>query len=742
MHDILKKTLDKKYLLFILILYTVLSGLLLNADLPIIDEGPCYFLLSKSILSGEGYNNMFYPNNPSNIEYPPFYPLFLVIISMVFPKTIVGLKMLSILFGIGSLIIIYSLFCADCQRALNDKYHKLPCNYCWGLLLIICTSPLFIAYSVRVVAEMSYLFLSLTTIFLLEKYTRQDNSNKLYFWGGTITLIFALYTKTLGLSLATAVFVYFFIKKKYKDLVIISGLSGFCFLPWIIRNILVSGVPTQYLDAIVSGYKVSSLSLPKLIFWNGVHYGQAVRYILLPGCFLSKLSWYLPSLFSLVNERMYFKFVFIRSFSMFLVGGAAFGFYFKARKKISLVEIYILCYFLMLLLCPYDFFINDGNKYLYQVMPFLVYYFISGLFGFSQKITFLHFHVKKTIGCFLILIMTIPNLICDFYLIKGNMNYLINCKNFPREERIDYYAPWFNIYFMAAFWVKEKLPPDACIMHSFPYTFYLYSRHKTISLYLDKNAVKNNLQDIREGNAGYIAVGTQREEKMVQELNRVSKNYIFMPLISFIRVVGKNKLSGFSKIYKIISVKPRMKLLYQEGSYFYNNKNYKQATLKFKEALQISPDLAGYYNLGIIYEKRGMVREAIRMYESALKNEPNFQVVENRLNILYQREVLKQNTHDLAEYKKLGDYYLENHDYSKAISTYTKCLQMSREQASMDKDKREPDISLIYYNLGKAYFSWGNYEQAKQKFKKSLKINPDFEYNVKHYVKLIDRLKK
>ncbi len=737
----LKNILSNKYFLFILIFYIIFSGLLLNTDLPVFDEEPYYFLLSKSIFSGEGYNNIFYPHNPPNVEYPPFYPLLISLVLMFFPQGILELRIISVLFGVGSLVVMWFLFFNNLQTTYNNKSQKPILNYYWILLFFIGTNPFFLSYSVRIIAEKCYLFFSLITIFLLEKYISKSNSNKLYFWMGGATLILAFYTKTLGLSLVMAILLYFFIKKRYKDFFLMSGLFIFFVSPWIIRNILVSGVPSEYLSSIVSGYKIYSVNILKLILWNMVQYGQSIKYILFPGCFLSKLIWYFPDMFSLINKGEYFNFPFPGLCSVFLGGVLLFGFYFNTRKNPSLMTSYMLFFFLMLLLCPPDFILNDGNKYLYQMLPFLAYYFVSGLFFINQEVKFLSVGIKRTIICLVGLILIMPNLICDFHLIKGNINRLLNCKNLPMEEKVDYYASWFNVYFMAAAWIKEKVPSDTCIMHNVPYTFYLYSRHKTISLYLDKNAIKNNLQDIRDGNAGYIAVGTPMEEKVVEELNKVSENYIFMPLISFIRVVGKNKLGGFSKICKIISVKPRIKLLYQEGSYFYSNKNYKQAILKFKEALQISPDLAGYYNLGIIYEKIGMITEAIKMYKSALKKEPNFQIVENRLNVLCQREFVKQNTHNLAGYKKLGDYYFKNHDYLEAMDAYTKCLEINDKLKLMDNDKKTMDISSVYYNLGKTYFTQGNYEKAVEEFKKSLRINPELKYKVKHYMKLINRLK-
>lgn len=742
--------LNNKGFIVIVILYTILSGLLLNADLPIVDEEPFYFLLSKSIVSGQGYRDIFYPGNPFNTEYPPFYPSLMALVLMVFPNNMVCLKIISILFGIASLVIIYSFFCAKYD---NIEKTNLPLNSNGAkpkifklqtttinkflLLLFVCTNPLFLSYSVRIVAEMGYLLFSLISIFFLEKYSGKDNSNKSYLLIGIISLIFAFYTKMMGLSLVLAILLYFFIKKKYKEFWLIGGISFFCFSPWIIRNILVSGLPMDYLTSIISGYKTSSSSMPKLIFWNIINYGYSIKDIFLPGCFLDKLTWELPSLFSLLNRENYFSLPFPALFSIFLISIIFFGFYLKTRKRLSLVTIYVLCYLAVLLLCPYNFFLSDGKRYLYQILPFLTYYFVSGLSGI-EKIRFLHCNIKKIIIGFFVLIVIIPNLMCDIHLIKGNINYLLNYRNLSKEEKADYYAPWFNVYFLAASWVKERLPLSACIMHYSPYTFYLYSGHKTIWFPLREQIVKENLEHIKEKEVDYIIIGTKEKRDLVKKLNMVSNSFVFIPIVSFVKGHWQE---GFSLVYKIISVDPKIKKLYQEGGYYYVKKDYNQARLRFEKALKFSVDLVGYYNLGIVYEKMGLINEAISMYQKALKIEPNFQIVENRLNILCQQEFLRRDGENLIGYKKLGDCYLKNYDYREAIDCYAKYLEISKKQG-VSGDKRRREILLVHYNLGKAYLNQGDYSKTIKEFKKSFKETPEFKYKIKHYIKVAKQLKK
>ncbi len=740
---------NKKCFIFIIILYTILSGLLLNADPPIVDEEPFYFLLSKSIVSGEGYRDIFYPDNPFNTEYPPFYPSLMALVLMVFPNTMICLKILSILFGIVSLVIMYSFFSVkygnteNTNSLLNSngtkpKIFKLQATTInkFLLLLFVCTNPLFLSYSVRIVAEMGYLLFSLITIFFFEKYSGQNNSNKSYLSIGIISLILAFYTKMMGLSLVLAVLLYFFIKKKYKEFWLIGGISFFCFSPWIIRNILVSGLPMDYLTSIISGYKIYSSSIPKLIFWNIIHYGYSIKDIFLPGCFLDELTWELPSLFSLLNRENYFSLPFPALFSILLIGIIFFGFYRTIRKKISLITIYVLCYLAVLLLCPYNFFLSDGKRYLYQILPFLAYYFVNGLSGI-EKIRFLHFNIKKTIISFFVLIVIIPNLMCDIHLIKGNINYLLNYRNLSKEEKADYYAPWFNVYFLAASWVKERLPLNACIMHYFPYTFYLYSGHKTIWFPLREQIIGETLEHIKDKEVDYIVIGTKEKRNLVKKLNMVSNNFVFIPIVSFVKGHGQE---GFSLVFKIISVDPKVKKLYQEGGYYYVKKDYDQAILRFEKALKFSLDLVGYYNMGIVYEKMGLINESISMYKKALKIEPNFRIVENRLNILDQQEFLRREGENLIGYKKLGDCYLKNHDYREAIDCYSQSLQISKKQG-VSGDKRRREILLVHYNLGKTYLGQGNYDKAIEEFKKSFKEAPEFKYKIRHYIKVANKLR-
>jgi tetratricopeptide (TPR) repeat protein len=165
--------------------------------------------------------------------------------------------------------------------------------------------------------------------------------------------------------------------------------------------------------------------------------------------------------------------------------------------------------------------------------------------------------------------------------------------------------------------------------------------------------MNENLELIKSKNVDYIVIGTIEGEKMVKGLNGISEDLVFLPIHSSINCIEKNKLNGVSIIYKIIVLNSKIKQLYQEGSYYYNKKDYSQAICKFKEALKSGSTLLGYYNMGVVYEKIGLINESINMYKKALEMEPHFQRVENKLNIFYSKQFLKQQGESLKGYKQL-----------------------------------------------------------------------------------------
>jgi len=122
------------------------------------------------------------------------------------------------------------------------------------------------------------------------------------------------------------------------------------------------------------------------------------------------------------------------------------------------------------------------------------------------------------------------------------------------------------------------------------------------------------------------------------------------------------------------------------------NLDWKDNFTLWSKTVKDSPKSSrAYYNLGIVYEKRGWYNRAINAYKQAMRNGVNSEIL-----------------------LRLGNMYYREKQYNKAISQYKHALEI------------DPIYELAHYNLGVVYEKMSWYDQAIDKFKETLKLDPDF----------------
>ena len=751
----------KRYFLFILILFTFGGCLLLNPDIPMDGDCPYYLILAQSIASGQGYKDIYYPGNPPNTSYPFFYPLLLSLILVFFPKTVIGLKFISVIFGAASLVAIYILF--------SDKYHKdarninpslsngalkpITCNFVhhpwgtwnWLLLLLVATNLWFLGFSALIMTEMVYIFFSLMTLLLLEKYGEQSRPFDKTLFIAAFSMAITFFTKPIALSISVAVFAHFMIKREYRKGFLLIGLWFLLISPWIYRNIVISKTEAScnYFIQFISNRQLSIINFLKVILCNIADYWRAISTVLLPGWFLNdvphyEVSSYLVFLYGLMNKlKPVYSLLpsgLVAVINLFFSITIIFGFLYQIKKK-RLMGMYVLFYLIILMLLHPMFCFYSRNRYLLCLLPFLLYYFLTGFFLFLEK--FRHFKpIVNGLGAFVILIIFGSNIIPDFGLIKGNMNYMLSYKHLSNMERKDYYDFWYVDYFLAADWLKKNTPLSAIIMHYYPPAFYLCSNRKTVFFDIpstgpyNKRGLEEIKSTIEREKVNYIITKTEEEEKIVFMLNYQCRNTIFVPFVEF--KSGDERY--LIRVYKVVEINPLVKLENVQGVFWFNKGKCDTAIQEFKKALKLKPNFIGYYNLGNVYERKGLVKKAKRMYRKALELEPNYEICKNVLNIISQREVIKQYPNDILALEKLGKYYLKNHNYFSAMEVFMEIL------------KRDPNLATAYYNLGIAYINTdgdeGAYIWAIEKFRKAVKFEPTLRYKARHYIKVACKKEK
>ena len=783
----------RRYFVFILLLFLLMSISLLNSDLPFLNnDSPFYLMLARSISLGEGYRDLYYPGNPFHVECPFFYPLLLALILKIFPGNIIALKLVSILFGLASLVAIYILFSDKYRRLQSAKFGSWSASGGLGfgslnwLLLLTSTNLWFLSFSTGIVPEIPYLFLSLVALILLNKYEQCSKIFDKYLFITVFTLAITFFTRSIGLALVMATGIYFLIiKGEHKKGFCLVGLWSFSVLPWIIWMTLTSpyAVSKNYIGQFIYGHKESFISIFRAIIWNITHYWQVISSLLLPDFFLPKLTEevsYFPFLYGLINKRVeYFSIKslpvlsFFLSFIIFTV--TIIGFIYQFKKK-RLTEIYILCYLSIVFVFPPWFFVESGNRFFIPLLPFVLYYFFIGLFllvnlfkyqmpdtrcqtpdarhkGLQKRGSRYRKFPIEFVTCFVLLT---ANLMPIFWLIKSNLRYLANYKYLSLEERKDYYPTWFMDRFMPARWIRKNTSPGAIFMYIFPPPFYLATERKTV--YFTETPCPERKRDlaeiasiIKEKEVNYIVTVTIKEEEIVGQLNQRMEDMVFFPLVQF------ESTDEMIKIYKVSGINPEAKTANQEGVNWYLKTDFNKAKKHFKQAIGISPHPLEYFNLGQCDEKEGKIDEALFAYEKAVKLEPNYELIKDRINIIRQEEKLKDNLNNPLEYMKLGRLYLKNYKFiNSAISLFKKALSL------------DPTVALIHYELGRAYIIDEAYDVALTELRTALKllsplsplgrgrkgegspgysnmrelVDSNLKYKIKHYIRVAKQKKK
>ena len=715
------------YLFLILLFYLICSFLLISPDFPIGGDNDELYLLGRSIANKHCYQDIYYHSCPPHAKQPFLYPLILALGQLLFGENVIFLRLISVFFGLGSLIFIYFFF-----------KKKIIFSHLLFILFFTATNPWFLVSSVSFANEIVYLFFSFLVLVIFEKHEDQKKFLPMLIF----FLISIFFTKCIGFSLVTAVFFYFIIKKRYKQAFLIMGLWSCFVLPWIVRNMVVSSsaISKSYMQQFSmglsnNGYAHVMISMGKRIFSHIFFYWQAVPKLIFPGYFSGVAEFgfikqrCFPMAYSLMNNTGLFLAPAPYPFFSFLISvvlGAILiiGMLFKINKKSNrLFSLYIFLYLAILLVFPEGY---EDVRYLFPLVPFILYYMINGvLFFVSGKGRFF-----KLAGIILIILVHFYyNLIPITEIIYNNIAYLANYRNLSWEEKADYNDFWKGQCFIAAPWVEKNIPFNEVIVSAWPPAFYLYSKRQGdffeyIPCWPDRRTPEEIKFAIEEGNAAYFVIRTQKEEKLLQKLDAECSNLIFVPLVIMFKpdaVFTKN----IDRVYKIARVSSRIKVFFKKGIHYFEENNYSKAILEYKETIKVNPDFFdSYYRMGLCYEKEGLFKEACRLYEKAIELQPNYEMAKNRLNFLYQKELIKNNSNDAKEYLLFGNICLKNYDFVNAVNGFKKAIEIN------------PDLPEVYYKLGIVYTYEQKFGLAILYFKKAMEINSCWANKAKHQIKV------
>jgi len=141
------------------------------------------------------------------------------------------------------------------------------------------------------------------------------------------------------------------------------------------------------------------------------------------------------------------------------------------------------------------------------------------------------------------------------------------------------------------------------------------------------------------------------------------------------------------------------------GFIYFKKDAFQDAIAEYKKALEINPDsIKGLLSLAFIYEKNNMYKEAIEEYSLALELDPNHQEAQQALGgakaISQIKEKLKSAPNDAQAYINLGHIYYARGMYKEALDSYNSALQYDPQnnlaktsaEKAVKRLERPPDI--------------------------------------------------
>jgi type IV pilus assembly protein PilF len=202
---------------------------------------------------------------------------------------------------------------------------------------------------------------------------------------------------------------------------------------------------------------------------------------------------------------------------------------------------------------------------------------------------------------------------------------------------------------------------------------------------------------------------------------------------------------------------------YTRGLSYLQEKNLELASVEFNRSIETDKNYKrSYYGLGIISDYQGKFEDAQKYYQKAIDLDPDFSEAYNALGVIYFKQqkwekaiesfnkalANKLYTTPHIPLINLGDLYMAQKDYPKAIEAYSESKQFANlefttqklgtalfEAGRVKEAIREfqdgvamaPQDATMRFSLAVAFLKNGNKKSALSEFKKVAELAPKSE---------------
>ncbi|MEO0101353.1 MAG: hypothetical protein ABIK84_03040 [candidate division WOR-3 bacterium] len=462
-----KKGIFKAKNLFLLSFILILFFLLLNFDGRYFLGGDNirYLILAEALISGQGYRDIYEPASPPHTTYPPGFPLLLVPFLFLFNHHYPLLNTLPLILALLSVFLFFHL--------LKIEGREKPPFFILASLLLVSLSPIFLEYSHTLLSEMPFLFFTLLAFYLFRRFELKPSFLFLLF--SFFSLIFSVFLRTAGIGILPAFFFYLLSKRRYKEILILIGIFLIFFTPYLLRNLHL-GKGSGYLE---------------LFTYKNPYAPEEGRIGLSEYLTRFGKNFYLYNFY--IFPQMLFPYS-LPPFFFFLLGLLSLILIIitlrqKLKEKESLYPFYLFFSLFILYSWPE---VWTGDRFLFPLFPFLIYYLLWGL----EKI------FRKGLSLFYLVF----GIILLGYMIKGlsqgKENLAINISQLKGDRYAGYPLDWVR-YFQACEWIKGNTEKDAVIVARKPEFIYFLTKRKSF-LYQFTNDPNKLLKNLEERGATHV----------------------------------------------------------------------------------------------------------------------------------------------------------------------------------------------------------------------------------------------
>jgi hypothetical protein len=190
------------WLKLIIIGQMILLSMQFSPDISTNGDDAVYYIIGKSMATGQGYHNIHIVNHPVMTQYPAVLPALLSITDF-FTDRLLYAKLI--------------ILCMGCLITLTAFYlfKRWTPNAALPLTLIIAVSSVLNQHAVQILSETPYILLSLLALLLFEK-SVESPAKKWLFWLTVFVSILPMNCRSIGLSFSAAFMLATLLQKQYR----------------------------------------------------------------------------------------------------------------------------------------------------------------------------------------------------------------------------------------------------------------------------------------------------------------------------------------------------------------------------------------------------------------------------------------------------------------------------------------------------------------------------------------------